>query len=83
MPGATSSSRATSSSGTSAAGAEYPPVEDIADAAKGLSTEGINLLCEAMNRVKHSLSGRHLAEFLQVKIGKLHKLFPAAPGKAT
>ncbi|CAE8726016.1 unnamed protein product [Polarella glacialis] len=69
--------------GTIAAGAEYPPVEDIADAAKGLSTEGINLLCEAMNRVKHSLSGRHLAEFLQVKIGKLHKLFPAAPGKAT
>jgi hypothetical protein len=77
MPGATSSS------GTSAAGAEYPPVEDIADAAKGLSTEGINLLCEAMNQVKDGLSGRHLAEFLQVKIGKLRKLFPAAPGKAT
>ncbi|CAE8668180.1 unnamed protein product [Polarella glacialis] len=74
---------ATSSSGASAAGAEYPPVEDIADAARGLSTDGINLLCEAMDRVKHNLSGRHLAEFLQQKIGKLRKLFPAAPGKAT
>jgi hypothetical protein len=74
---------ATSSSGASTAAAEYPPVEDIADAARGLSTDGINLLCEAMDRVKHTLSGRHLAEFLQQKIGKLHKLFPAAPGKAT
>ncbi|CAE8646951.1 unnamed protein product, partial [Polarella glacialis] len=72
---------ATSSSGASTAAADYPPVEDIADAARGLSTHGINLLVEAMNRVKHTLSGKHMAEFLQQKIRTLHKVFPAEPGK--
>ena len=53
------------------------------EAAATLSSDGINVLCAAMDQVKDSLSGRHLAEFTAAKIKALCKQFPAAPLKAT